>query len=355
MPGSFKTRRSCCAASATARPTASSTSTRATRGRVGRDREGVAAAEVALRRPAGAVLPARPGAPRGPRRLLHGDRRLDRRRATRALRSDGAALGAAARACDAVLRLLDSAEPNPPAYNLLCRYLDAARRRAGDRAAPARPETPRSPSASSWRWRPASRPSSAPAPAAARPSTSRLLGRRRRRRLRACEGGGFPLAEEAHRFMVEALGRPLARGAGRADRRALRQADRAITETLEHHAHVQPARRRLSTAVDAHAGARDLRGPRIRAREDEFLWEPGDAAPTRPRRREPEPDSPAAHAVPARPRPDRPLEGVPAPQAQDPGLRRARGRPLPHPAHPHARGLRHRAHGRAGAAASTRT
>ena len=39
------------------------------------------------------------------------------------LRSCGPALSAGARACDAVLRLLDSAEPNPPAYNLLCRYL----------------------------------------------------------------------------------------------------------------------------------------------------------------------------------------------------------------------------------------
>ncbi len=39
------------------------------------------------------------------------------------LRSSGPALTAGARACDAVLRLLDSAEPNPPAYNLLCRYL----------------------------------------------------------------------------------------------------------------------------------------------------------------------------------------------------------------------------------------
>src|SRR5262245_3360460 len=39
------------------------------------------------------------------------------------LRSSAAALGAAARGSDAVLRLLDSAEPNPPAYNLLCRYL----------------------------------------------------------------------------------------------------------------------------------------------------------------------------------------------------------------------------------------
>src|SRR5687767_3074617 len=39
------------------------------------------------------------------------------------LRESGPALGAAARACDSVLRLLDSNEPNPAAYNLLCRYL----------------------------------------------------------------------------------------------------------------------------------------------------------------------------------------------------------------------------------------
>ena len=51
------------------------------------------------------------------------------------------------------------------------------------------------------------------------------------------------------------------------------------------------------------------------------------------------------HAVPARPRPDRALEGVPAAQAQDAGVHRARGRPLPHPAHPHARDVRDRAHG----------
>src|SRR3954452_6354102 len=37
------------------------------------------------------------------------------------LRASGPALAAAARACDAVLRLLDAAEPNQPAYNLLCR------------------------------------------------------------------------------------------------------------------------------------------------------------------------------------------------------------------------------------------
>ncbi len=39
------------------------------------------------------------------------------------LRSSGPALSAAARGCDAVLRLLDSSEANPAAYNLLCRYL----------------------------------------------------------------------------------------------------------------------------------------------------------------------------------------------------------------------------------------
>ena len=58
----------------------------------------------------------------------------------------------------------------------------------------------------------------------------------------------------------------------------------------------------------------------------------------------------AAQPVPARPRPHRPLQGVPAPQAQDAGLRRARGRPLPHAPHAHARGGRDLAHRRARAA-----
>ena len=58
-----------------------------------------------------------------------------------------------------------------------------------------------------------------------------------------------------------------------------------------------------------------------------------------------------AHAAAARPRPDRALQGVPPAQAQDAGVRLARGRPLPHAADPHARGHQHRAHGRAGAAA----
>ena len=58
----------------------------------------------------------------------------------------------------------------------------------------------------------------------------------------------------------------------------------------------------------------------------------------------------SAQPVPARPRSHRPLQGVPAAEAQDAGLRRARGRPLPHAPHAHARGGRHLAHGRPRAA-----
>src|SRR4051794_31667816 len=46
----------------------------------------------------------------------------------------------------------------------------------------------------------------------------------------------------------------------------------------------------------------------------------------------------AALAAPARPRPDRALQGVPAAEAQDAGLRGPRGRPLPHPPDAHDRG-----------------
>jgi DNA repair protein RecO (recombination protein O) len=54
----------------------------------------------------------------------------------------------------------------------------------------------------------------------------------------ACEAGSFALSQEGHDFLVAALGRPLA-AAPDAGPPALQQADRAITETLEHHAHVK--------------------------------------------------------------------------------------------------------------------
>jgi DNA repair protein RecO (recombination protein O) len=54
----------------------------------------------------------------------------------------------------------------------------------------------------------------------------------------ACQRDGFDLSEGAHAFMTAALGRPLAE-APAARERELRQAERALGETLEHHAHVQ--------------------------------------------------------------------------------------------------------------------
>ena len=54
----------------------------------------------------------------------------------------------------------------------------------------------------------------------------------------ACEASSFPLDQAAHDFLVAALGRPLA-DAPEASPRALAQAERAILETLEHHAHVR--------------------------------------------------------------------------------------------------------------------
>jgi DNA repair protein RecO (recombination protein O) len=53
-----------------------------------------------------------------------------------------------------------------------------------------------------------------------------------------CEAGSFPLDQESHQFMVDALARPLSE-APEAPDWALRQVDRAVAETAEHHAHVR--------------------------------------------------------------------------------------------------------------------
>jgi DNA repair protein RecO (recombination protein O) len=54
----------------------------------------------------------------------------------------------------------------------------------------------------------------------------------------ACEAGAFALDQEAHQFMVEAIAKPLVE-APEAPDWALRQVDRAVSETVEHHAHVR--------------------------------------------------------------------------------------------------------------------
>ena len=154
-----------------------------------------------------------------------------------ALRENRPALARATEACEAVLRLFDSAEPNVPAYNLLCHELalldsapaSAARAQAlGFRlklllAAGFVPELG---SCASCGEREHLGAFSAGAGGVV---------------CDACEAGSFPLDAAAHEFLVAALARPLAE-VPEAPERALAQADRAIADTLEHHAHVRLGR-----------------------------------------------------------------------------------------------------------------
>src|SRR3954470_1199514 len=151
------------------------------------------------------------------------------------LRSSGAALGAAGRACDAVLRLLDSGEPNEAAYNLLCNYLWLLNADSEAASAPgaALPFGLKLALAAGFSPELASCASCGEAE-----HLAAFSGAEGGVVCASCEGGGFPLSEEAHRFMVEALARPLS-DAPAAGRAVAAQADRAVTETLEHHAHVR--------------------------------------------------------------------------------------------------------------------
>ncbi|HVD39327.1 MAG TPA: DNA repair protein RecO [Solirubrobacterales bacterium] len=152
------------------------------------------------------------------------------------LRSSGAALTAGARACDAVLRLLDAAEPNPPAYNLLCRYLSLLDDPSEQRATAL--ET-----ALSFRLKLALVAGFAPELASCvrcgeADHLAGFSGAAGGVVCGSCEAGSFPLDEEAHKFMVEGFAKPLSESP-EAESPALRQVERAINETLEHHAHVQ--------------------------------------------------------------------------------------------------------------------
>ena len=149
------------------------------------------------------------------------------------LRERRASLERGAQACEAVLRLLDSTDPNPPAYNLLCSelaLLDGTR--AGERA-----------QALAFRLKLLLAAGFAPelAGCAACGETEHLGGFSPSAGgvvCAGCEAGSFPLGAEAHGFLVQAIARPLAE-APDAPERALSQADRAIAETMEYHAHVR--------------------------------------------------------------------------------------------------------------------
>jgi DNA repair protein RecO (recombination protein O) len=151
------------------------------------------------------------------------------------LRSDGRALDAASRSADAVGRLFEAGDPNPAVYHLLANELGLI---ASDPAAHATQANQLA-----FRLKLLLAAGLAPqlggcAVCGDREHLSAFSGAAGGTVCGACEGSGFSLTEEAHTFMVDAIGRPLAE-APRASDLALRQAERAILDTVEHHAHLR--------------------------------------------------------------------------------------------------------------------
>ena len=150
------------------------------------------------------------------------------------LREDARALDGAARACEAVARVFDDGDPHAGVYHLLANelaLLDGDPARAG-RA-----------NALAFRLKLLLAAGFAPHLAACTSCGEQehlvgFSGAAGGVVCAACEASAFPLDQEAHDFLVAALGRPLAE-APDAEPRALAQAERAILETLEHHGHVR--------------------------------------------------------------------------------------------------------------------
>ena len=150
------------------------------------------------------------------------------------LRNHAATLDAAARACDAVARMFETGDPHPEVFTLLANEL-ALLASGAEHAGPANGlafrlklllaagVVPQLGSCTSCGELEHLSGFSASAGGV-------VCG--------SCEAAAFPLGEEAYAFLVGALGAPLAK-APQASAAALRQAERAITETAEHHAHVR--------------------------------------------------------------------------------------------------------------------
>jgi DNA repair protein RecO (recombination protein O) len=151
-----------------------------------------------------------------------------------ALRDHAATLDAAARACDAVSRLFETSDPHPEVFRLLANELalldgDAAQARAANGLA--------------FRLKLLLAAGFVPqlAACAVCGETEHLQGFSGAAGgvvCSSCEAAAFQLDEGAYRFLVGALGVPLAQAPDGSDR-ALRQVERAISETAEHHAHVR--------------------------------------------------------------------------------------------------------------------
>jgi DNA repair protein RecO (recombination protein O) len=150
------------------------------------------------------------------------------------LREHGGALEGAARACDAVSRLFGDGDPHAGVYHLLANQLALLDRE------PARATRA---NALAFRLKLLLAAGFAPQLAACADCGERehlvgFSGAAGGVVCGACEASAFPLSQAGHDFMVAALALPLAE-APEAEPRALAQAERAILETLEHHAHVR--------------------------------------------------------------------------------------------------------------------
>ena len=150
------------------------------------------------------------------------------------LREHAAALDGAARACDAVGRMFADGEPHRGVFHLLCNQLALL---------DAHPESATHGNALAFRLK-------LLLAAGFAPQLSSCAGCGEAEHLvgfsgaaggvvcSACEASAFALGQDAHDFLVGALGRPLAE-APDAPGAALAQAERAILATLEHHAHLR--------------------------------------------------------------------------------------------------------------------
>jgi DNA repair protein RecO (recombination protein O) len=150
------------------------------------------------------------------------------------LRERAATLDAAARACDAVTRLFETTDPHPEVFRLLANELtllesDPAHARPGNGLA--------------FRLKLLLAAGIVPqlAACAVCGETEHLSGFSGAAGgvvCNACEAGAFLLSEDAYAFLVSALGSSLA-NAPDGSEITLRQAERAIGDTAEHHAHVR--------------------------------------------------------------------------------------------------------------------
>ena len=150
------------------------------------------------------------------------------------LREHGGALDGAARACDAVGRLFADGEPHRGVYNLLSNQLALL---------DAQPERATRANALAFRLKLLLAAGFAPQLAACAGCGERehlvgFSGAAGGVVCSACEASAFALGQDAHDFLVGALGSSLAE-TPEAPPAALAQAERAILATLEHHAHLQ--------------------------------------------------------------------------------------------------------------------